>query len=107
LGGLPTHVCKVVQNLVVVAVITELGDGANTLFWKDRWPVGRCIKDIAPTMFKMVPKCLANKRLVKDALLNLHWISDMKGTISVRVIAEFLELCEVLEVVVFQPGVQD
>jgi hypothetical protein len=97
----------VVQNLIAVAVTTKLGDGANTLFWKDRWLDGRCIRDIAPAMFDMVPLRLANKRLVKDALPNFHWISDVKGAISVRVIAEFLELCEVLEAVVLQPGIRD
>jgi hypothetical protein len=58
-------------------------------------------------MFDMVPLRLANKRLVKDALPNFHWISDVKGANSVRVIAEFLELCEVLEAVVLQPGIRD
>jgi hypothetical protein len=58
-------------------------------------------------MFDMVPMRLANILLVKDALPNLHWISDVKGAILVRVIAEFLELCEVLEVVVLRPGVRD
>jgi hypothetical protein len=55
----------------------------------------------------MVPLRLANKRLVKDALPNFHWISDVNGAISVRVIAEFLELCEVLVAVVLQPGIRD
>jgi hypothetical protein len=58
-------------------------------------------------MFDMVPLCLANKRLVKYALPNFHWISDVNGAISVRVIAEFLELCEVLDAVVLQPGIRD
>jgi hypothetical protein len=103
----PTHVCKVVQNLIAATVITKLGDGANTLFWKDRWLDGRCIKDITPAMFDMVPLRLANNRLVKDALPNFHWISDVNGAISVRVIVEFLELCEVLDAVVLQPAIRD
>jgi hypothetical protein len=97
----------VVKNLIAAAVITKLGDGANTLFWNDRWLDGRCIKDIAPAMFDLVPSRLANRRLVKDALPNFHWISDVNGAISVRVIAEFLELCEVLDAVVLQPGIRD
>jgi hypothetical protein len=51
----PTHVCKVVKNLIAAAIITKLGDGANTLFWKDRWLDGRCIKDIATAMFDLCP----------------------------------------------------
>jgi hypothetical protein len=65
------------------------------------------VKDIAPALFVLVPLRLANKRLVKDALPNFHWLSDVQGAISVRVIAEFLELCEVLDAVVLQPGIRD
>jgi hypothetical protein len=32
----PTHVCKVVQNMIVVVVPTKLGNGANTLFLEGR-----------------------------------------------------------------------
>jgi hypothetical protein len=103
----PTRVCKVVKNLIAAAIITKLGDGANTLFWKDRWLDGKCIKDIAPAVFDLVPPRLANRQLVKDALPNFQWISDVNGAISVRVIAEFLELCEVLDAVELQPGIRD
>jgi hypothetical protein len=97
----------VVKNLIAAAIITKLGDGANTLFWKDRWLDGKCIKDIAPAVFDLVPPRLANIRLVRDTLPNFQWISDVNGAISVRVIAEFLELCEVLDAVVLQPGIRD
>lgn len=48
-----------------------------------------------------------NKRTVKDALPNFNWFSDLQGAVSVRVFAEILDLCEVLEAVVLQSGVQD
>jgi hypothetical protein len=51
-----------------MAVITKVGDGSNSLFWKDRWLNGRGIKDIAPTVFNLVPKRIRNKRKVSEAL---------------------------------------
>jgi hypothetical protein len=34
-------------------------------------------------------------------------MASLRGALSVRVIAEFLDLCEALEGMVLQPGVQD
>lgn len=101
--------CAVVQNLmsVSVAVITELGDGANTFFWKDRWLRGKCFKEIDPAVFDVVPSRFANKRLVKDAFPNFQWLADLRGALSIRVLADFLDLCEEPEDMVIQPGVQD
>lgn len=39
------QVCAVVQSLMAVAVFTRVGNGANTLFWQDRWINGKGIKD--------------------------------------------------------------
>jgi hypothetical protein len=57
-------------------VATEVGDGNNTFFWKDRWINGQRISDMAPSVFAMVPKRIVNKRKVSEALMNLRWISD-------------------------------
>jgi hypothetical protein len=43
-------------------------------------------------VFDLVPPRLANRQLVKDVLPNFQWISDVNGAISVRLIAEFLEI---------------
>jgi hypothetical protein len=39
-----------------MAVVTEIADGTNTLFWEDRWIAGQRIRDIASAMVNMVPK---------------------------------------------------
>ena len=49
-------------------VETTVGDGANTLFWKDRWLHGQRIEDTAPLLFAAVPIRKANKRTVLQAL---------------------------------------
>jgi hypothetical protein len=33
----PLHVSKVIDNLFSIAVVSKVGDGASTLFWRDRW----------------------------------------------------------------------
>lgn len=50
----PVQVGRVVQSLFDKAVVSTVGDGANTLFWKDRWLDGRCIGDVAPAVLKLV-----------------------------------------------------
>jgi hypothetical protein len=38
-----------------MAMVSVVGDGASTLFWKDRWLNGQRIEDIAPTVHALVP----------------------------------------------------
>jgi hypothetical protein len=59
-----------------MAVVTVVGDGTNTYFWKDKWLDGKRIKEIAPALYAMVPKRIINTRTVNEALLNQRWISD-------------------------------
>lgn len=47
-----------------MAVCTEVGDGAYTLFWLDKWIHGQYIADIAPHLFALVPKRKANNQMV-------------------------------------------
>jgi hypothetical protein len=100
-------VCAVVQNSLAASVVTKIGDGANTLFWKDRSLDGRCFKDITPSVADLVPIQLANRRLVKDLLPNFHWMADLHGYLTVRVIGELMDPCEVLEDMEIQPGISD
>jgi hypothetical protein len=99
--------CKEVQFLVDMSVVTEIGDGSNTLFWKDRWLHGRKIRDIAPQISAMVSKRIVNKRKVNEALQNLNWTADFQGALSVTVLLEFVELFQQLEGVAIRPGVSD
>jgi hypothetical protein len=48
----------------------------------------------APAILELVPRRLANRRVVLDALPNCQWVADIRGALSVRVNADFLELCE-------------
>jgi hypothetical protein len=96
-------VCPEVRSFVGVAVVTQLDDGSNTLFWKDRWLNGNCIQDFAPALLGLVPRRLIDSLTVQDALPGFQWMASLRGAFSVRVIAEFLDLCEALEGRVLQP----
>jgi hypothetical protein len=93
---LPIQMCPVVNAFFSIAVNTEIGDGSNTLFWKDRWLSGQRIEDLAPTIFKMVPKRIANSRSVQEALLESRWIRGIHGEAMVLVLTEFLELWDII-----------
>jgi hypothetical protein len=96
-----------VQSLLDMAVVTVVGDGLDTLFWKDRWLDGRKVKDIAPSIYAMVPKRVTNSRRTSEALQNMSWIADFRGALTVAVILEFVELYQQLDEVVLQEGVLD
>jgi hypothetical protein len=56
------------EALFYMAVTTNVGDGTNSLFWKDRWISGQRVQDFASLIFSMVPKRLVNKRTVQEAM---------------------------------------
>jgi hypothetical protein len=49
-------------------VITEVGDGTNTKFWKDKWLNGKRIKDLAPSLYNIIPKRIINSRTIMRQL---------------------------------------
>jgi hypothetical protein len=104
---LPVQACGAVQALINIAVVSDLGDGNVILFWKDRWLNGRCIGEVAPEVLEHVPRRIASKRLVKDALTDLNLVADIRGALSVRAFAQVLDLCDLLEGLVLQPGIPD
>jgi hypothetical protein len=107
LAALPFHVPEQVRAFFSVAVISEIGDGANTLFWTDRWIHGQCIADLAPRLVVTIPKRSVNRRTVRDALTNWAWISDIQGALTVGVIVDCLYLWDILLNFRLQPEVED
>jgi hypothetical protein len=39
-----------------VVLISKVGNGANTLFWTDKWVHGQKIADLVPRLFEVIPK---------------------------------------------------
>jgi hypothetical protein len=90
-----------------VAVSSEVGDGAHTLFWTDRWLHGRCIQELAPRLFAAIPKRRTKQRTVKEALTNRAWIADIKGALTVGVIVDYLHLWDIVSATDLQPERED
>jgi hypothetical protein len=90
-----------------MTVVTVVGDGSNTYFWKDRWLNGKTVREIAPTVAAMVPKRIFNKHRVNEALHNMQWIIDLWGALTSRVLLEYLELFRLLDEVVLHQGTPD
>ena len=70
-----------------MAVETMVGNGANALFWKDRWLFGQRNEDFAPLLVAAVPSRKANKPTVLHGLANHSWIRDIQGAFSVGILA--------------------
>jgi hypothetical protein len=101
------QVSKEVEGLLAKAVFSEVGNGANTLFWCDKWLNGRSIRDIAPSLFALVPKRKSNKRTVLEALTNDKWVEDLQGDVSVEALMEYLTFWDLLQEVELQQDSQD
>jgi hypothetical protein len=84
-----------------------VGDGRTTLFWQDRWLLGQRRVDLAPRAVALVPKRIAKRRTVAEALENSRWINDFRGGGSWDVSVDFLTLWEAIFGFVLQPGIPD
>jgi hypothetical protein len=101
------EVSKEVEGLFTMAVFTEVGNGADTLFWQDKWLKGSNIKNLALGLFALVPKRTSNRRTVLEALTDDKWVEDLHGNISVAVLMEYLVVWDLLQEVELQPDVPD
>lgn len=71
---------KKVQAFFSMAVVAEVGNGARTLFWSDKWIHGRSVADIAPRVIVIVPKRRTNIRTALEALTYHSWVSDVEDS---------------------------
>jgi hypothetical protein len=62
---------------------------------------------IAPRIFSMVPRRIANKRIVQDAMQVGRWIEDIHGEATWAIMAEFLVLWDIVSDFYPQQGISD
>jgi hypothetical protein len=106
-ANLPVQVPGQVQTFFKLAVILVVGSGANTLFWMDRWLNGQSIADLAPCLLAVVPKRIANRRTVEEAMANRSFVKDIRGDLPVEVILDFLYLWDLIYDFQLQPDIED
>ena len=58
----------------------------------DGWLNGQSIADLAPRLLAVVPKRIANRRTVEEAMANRSWVMDIRGDLPVEVILDFLSM---------------
>lgn len=85
-----------VVALFQIAVKTNIGNGRDTLFWKDRWILGCSVADLAPLVVAAVPTVTQNLRLVADALPNQNWTHDFQNGLFMVGFCELFQLVDTL-----------
>ncbi|GJN13770.1 hypothetical protein PR202_gb00513 [Eleusine coracana subsp. coracana] len=101
------NVPKKVQAMFIISVVTEIGNGENTLFWSDHWIMGRSVADLALSLLPHVKRKAFRTRTVWEALDNDAWLQDFRRGLSVPTIWEFMQLWEAVHEVELRPDDQD
>jgi hypothetical protein len=55
-------------------------------------PIAKSVSDIAPRLLLTVPKRIASKSTVHEALSNRRWVSDIKGALTLGALVDYLHL---------------
>ena len=76
--GLPMMKDSIAAEFFDSHVRIQVGDGKQTLFWKDRWIAGTAVGEIAPLVLKLVSTRIRNKRTVEEGLRENRWMLDVK-----------------------------
>lgn len=93
--------------LFYALVKVQIGDGANWLFWTNRWMERDSVQSIAPDLLEFIPLKIMDSRTLAQALLNDSWIDDNVGGLSSPAIAQMLLLALVADLVQLAPGMPD
>jgi hypothetical protein len=59
--------------------------------------LGKAINEIAPIISTLVLTRIANRRTVFEAMNGLRWVNDIHGIVTVQVLLEFLNLCDLID----------
>lgn len=102
----PIQVHHSVEVFFSIAIVSEVGNGQNLLFWTDRWLHGQSLDKLVPHLFGLLSSW-AKKRTVYEALTDGRWVSDLRGAHSVAFLTEYFNLWELLANVVLQLDVED
>jgi hypothetical protein len=86
--ALDSEAREVFDSLVRISV----GNGRNTLFWRDRWIQGRKAADFAPGLTQTVSKRARNSRTVQQGLVDNRWILDFSGNMAAQGVRECIAL---------------
>jgi hypothetical protein len=86
------HFSSVEREIFDVSTRMVVGNGETTLFWVDKWLDGTTIRDIAPDLFALIPKCARKCRTIREALVKRRWIIDIQGATSSLALWQYVQL---------------
>jgi hypothetical protein len=90
--SLPCKHDKIIQAMFHTSVTVQVGNRSRTLFWTERWLDDMAISTLAPDLIEAVHKKVRKNRLAVEALPNAAWIHDIMGSLSVRVLRQYVNL---------------
>jgi hypothetical protein len=106
-AGLSISIPYKARVLFDMAVNVVVGNGDKILFWFDRWLDGLTMAEMAPNLFRAIPKRTIKRNTVAHALFGRSWVHDVKGALTVQVLFEYLQVWDFVEEVVLQPDGPD
>jgi hypothetical protein len=103
--------------LFATSVCSMVGNGANTLFWTDKWLHSQSLLQIALALTNRVSMKIRRRRSVQAALTANGWVSmkirrcrlvqTLSGSLPAQVLFEFLLVWDLLQEVQLHPNVED
>ena len=97
---------RAVMDFFRAATVSNLGNGESMLFWTYNWLQGSNIRCLAPAVFTPVPKSKRGVTMA-EALHGRTWVHHVTGPHTMRLLMEFIGLCNTLEQVQLSPVVLD
>jgi hypothetical protein len=96
-SGLDLHFSSQERALFQASTTRAVGNGQKVLFWEDRWINGEAVSDIAPDLYKCIPKRRRKIGTVAQGLLANSWARDIHGTIGLHEIGQYIQLWRILQ----------
>ena len=104
---LPDRGENVVQAMFQASISIDLGDGASSFFWTDRWIQGKSIRDLALCLFNAVGSWTQRTRTVAQGLQGDRWVKDISGALTEQVILDFLLVWDITRTITLRAGIPD
>jgi len=105
-ASLPEQGEKVVLDLFKAVTTSTVAIGESTFFWVDCWLQGSRVRQLVLAVFAAVPKRHWGTT-VAEALQDFAWVRHITGPRSLRLVAEFVQLCRAVEQVHLTLGMPD
>jgi hypothetical protein len=102
-NGLLEQPPKADQALFASMTEVTIGNGMATSFWSDSW-AGEPLRKQWPLLFEASRR---KNRTVADAILDDHWLTDLRGRVPLDLLPDFVALRQVVRGCSIDPHTED